>query len=219
MIKTYRHILFDLDGTLLDTAPDLLMAVNEVLEKHNLPTENLATLKNRVHGGSKMLLGKAFNLAEEDPKFDKLKQEFLDHYLNHINDHTEYFAGVEKLLMTLNQKNISWGIVTNKPDWLTEPLLRQYPLLSDAKCLVCGNTLPVQKPHPDPILLALTQTSFRAEHTLFIGDSINDMVAGEQADVDTAIAAYGYIPSEDDMQQWPHQIVLKKPIDLLNHLN
>ena len=217
MTKTYQNFLFDLDGTLLDTAPDLLAAVNETLAAHNLPPEKISTLKNRIHGGSQMLLGKAFNIEADDPAFTQLKQEFLDHYLTHINDQTAYFPGIERLLNELNQQAIGWGIVTNKPTWLTEPLLEHYPLLKNSSCLVCGDTLAVQKPHPDPILLGLQQADFLAKNTLFIGDSINDMLAGRDAGVDTAIAAYGYIPTQEDMQRWPHQLVLEHADALLNH--
>ena len=219
MAKTYQTFLFDLDGTLLDTAPDLLVAVNETLTAHNLPTEKITTLKNRIQGGSQMLLGKAFNLNACDPAFIELKQEFLAHYLNHINDNTQYFSGVESLLNELNQRNMGWGIVTNKPTWLTEPLLEHYPLLNQSACLVCGDTLRVQKPHPDPVLLGLEQAGFYPKNTLFIGDSINDMLAGKDAGVDTAIAAYGYIPAQVDMQNWPHQLILEQADALLNHIS
>ena len=214
-MPTLQHLLFDLDGTLLDTVPDILSAMNKVLAQNNLPPVNLDTLRHRIHGGSQALLGKAFGITEHDPKYGSIKEQFLKEYSITLNVQTNYFTGIPELLTALKKAQIPWGIVTNKPTWLTQPLLTHFPLLAQAHCIICGDTLSVQKPNPEPVLLALQQGKFPSENTVFLGDSEIDMIAGQKAGVMTAIAAYGYIPKHEDVTQWPHHFIIQQPHDLL----
>ena len=147
-------VLFDLDGTFADTAPDMAYALNRTLERNGRPPLPLATIRPHVSHGGIALIRLGFGIEPDHPEFTALRQQFLDIYRDNLTRGTKLFAGMEALLTQLEQRNIGWGIVTNKPGWLTEPLLQQLALDSRAACVVSGDTTANSKPHPEPIMYA-----------------------------------------------------------------
>ena len=147
-------VLFDLDGTLLDTAPDLVLALNTLLESNNKPAVEFSDARNHVSQGAAALTRHGFPEVTDDAAFESLRQDFLNYYQDAVCVDTTAFDGINELLKRIETELIPWGIVTNKPGWLTTPLLEQLSLSSRTACVVSGDTLAVRKPHPDPLLLA-----------------------------------------------------------------
>lgn len=197
-----KTVLFDLDGTLADTAPDLANALNHVLIKHKrnpLPFEKIRPVVS--HGGM-ALITLGFGFGKEHPDFDVCYKELLDHYLDNIANETTLFSGMNELLDELEQKNINWGIVTNKPAWLTNPLLDALNLSSRAATVVSGDTLDERKPHPAPLLHACKQAGSNVDECVYIGDHERDIEAGNRAKMLTIVALFGYIDESDTPEDW-----------------
>ncbi|HLD16918.1 MAG TPA: phosphoglycolate phosphatase [Coxiellaceae bacterium] len=211
-------VLFDLDGTLLDTAADISMALNRVLVNRGLEPLPYEMLRSRVYGGSRTLLKDALQLEEGQPEFEQMKKEFHQHYRNNLVEKTVLFEGMEEVLRHLESHTIPWGIVTNKPVWLAEPLLKAFALHQRMACLIGGDTLSVTKPHPEPLLHACKLTRTLPEHSWYIGDSEVDMQAAKAARMRSFVAAYGYIPEDTDPKAWGADEILYSPRDLLHYL-
>lgn len=210
-----RTILFDLDGTLLDTAPDLADALNAVLAENQrspLPFEDIRPVVS--HGGV-ALIKLGFNMDSSDPAFAPLRQRLLDVYRENISRRTQPFPGISKLLDSIEQRGLNWGIVTNKPGWLTEPLLKDLGLFDRAACVVSGDTLEQRKPHPAPMLHASELANSRPEHCVYIGDAQRDIEAGNNAGMQTLVALFGYIQKDDDPYSWNASSLIEQPGDLL----
>lgn len=210
-----RTILFDLDGTLLDTAPDLADALNTVLAENQrspLPFEDIRPVVS--HGGV-ALIKLGFNMDSSDPAFAPLRQRLLDVYRENISRRTQPFPGISKLLDSIEQRGLNWGIVTNKPGWLTEPLLKDLGLFDRAACVVSGDTLEERKPHPAPMLHASELANSRPEHCVYIGDAQRDIEAGNNAGMQTLVALFGYIRKDDDPYSWNASSLIEQPGDLL----
>lgn len=210
-----RTILFDLDGTLLDTAPDLADALNTVLAENQrspLPFEDIRPVVS--HGGV-ALIKLGFNIDSSDPAFAPLRQRLLDVYRENISRRTQPFPGIGKLLDSIEQRGLNWGIVTNKPGWLTEPLLKDLGLFDRAACVVSGDTLEERKPHPAPMLHASELANSRPEHCVYIGDAQRDIEAGNNAGMQTLVALFGYIRKDDDPYSWNASSLIEQPGDLL----
>lgn len=210
-----RTILFDLDGTLLDTAPDLADALNAVLAENQrspLPFEDIRPVVS--HGGV-ALIKLGFNMDSSDPAFAPLRQRLLDVYRENISRRTQPFPGISKLLDSIEQRGLNWGIVTNKPGWLTEPLLKDLGLFDRAACVVSGDTLEERKPHPAPMLHASELANSRPEHCVYIGDAQRDIEAGNNAGMQTLVALFGYIQKDDDPYSWNASSLIEQPGDLL----
>lgn len=210
-----RTILFDLDGTLLDTAPDLADALNAVLAENQrspLPFEDIRPVVS--HGGL-ALIKLGFNIDSSDPAFAPLRQRLLDVYRENISRRTQPFPGISKLLDSIEQRGLNWGIVTNKPGWLTEPLLKDLGLFDRAACVVSGDTLEERKPHPAPMLHASELANSRPEHCVYIGDAQRDIEAGNNAGMQTLVALFGYIRKHDDPYSWNASSLIEQPGDLL----
>ncbi|MFT4926346.1 MAG: 2-phosphoglycolate phosphatase [Phenylobacterium sp.] len=205
---TFSSVLFDLDGTILDTADDLGAALNFVLAKHGKTAVSADCYTPEASNGSKGLLKLGFGEAFIGYDFEVLKAELLQYYCANIAVHTDFFAGVTDALNHLNQNNIPWGIVTNKPAFLTEPLLTHYPEFAHCRTVVSGDTLKVAKPSPEPLLYGLNEmdASFAqgcpASGCLYVGDALRDIEAGRNAGMKTAAALYGYIADGDDVDSW-----------------
>ncbi|MFK5895302.1 MAG: HAD-IA family hydrolase [Pseudomonadota bacterium] len=195
-------VLFDLDGTLADTAPDLANALNQVLLENNHKTLPFEQIRPVVSHGGIALIRLGFNIEPEHPKFETLRIRLLEIYKQDICQQTRLFPGLDKLLIQLEKHNIPWGIVTNKPDWLTEPLLEQLNLTKRMSSLVCGNTLSEKKPHPAPLLHACKEINIAPEHCIYIGDAARDIEAGKRAGMKTIAAAFGYIETFDPPENW-----------------
>jgi len=214
-----RTILFDLDGTLLDTAPDLADALNTVLAENQhspLPFEDIRPVVS--HGGV-ALIKLGFNIDSSDPAFTPLRQRLLDVYRENVSRRTQPFPGISKLLESIEQRGLNWGIVTNKPGWLTEPLLKDLGLFDRAACVVSGDTLEERKPHPAPMLHASELANSRPEHCVYIGDAQRDIEAGNNAGMQTLVALFGYIQKDDDPYSWNASSMIEQPDDLLAWLD
>ncbi len=211
-------VLFDLDGTLLDTAPDLVLALNLLLKSKGKDTVEFKDARNYVSQGAAALTRRGFPEVIDDDEFETLRQEFLTHYENSLCVNTSLFDGISEILATIESTKIPWGIVTNKPGWLTTPLLEQLCLISRTACVVSGDTLPVRKPHPDPLFLACENLNLNPRNTIYIGDDARDIYAGNAAGMYTCVAAYGYIDAELDTSQWGADFVINHPNELLNHI-
>ena len=210
-----RTILFDLDGTLLDTAPDLAEALNTVLTENRhdpLPFESIRPVVS--HGGI-ALIQLGFGLQQSDPAFEPLRQRLLDVYRDNLSRHTTPFPGIEELLDTIEQRGINWGIVTNKPAWLTEPLLKDLNLFDRAVCVISGDTLDERKPHPAPMLYACELAGCKPEQCVYIGDARRDIEAGNNAGMHTLTALFGYIQEDDAPLTWEADGMIDAPLELL----
>ncbi|MBE0510172.1 MAG: HAD-IA family hydrolase [Gammaproteobacteria bacterium] len=218
MSATIRTVLFDLDGTLADTAPDLAWALNQVLQEQGREPLPFAQIRPAVSHGGIALIKLGFGLDEADPGFGPLRERLLALYRAHITRETRLFAGMAELLDALEQRGLNWGVVTNKPAWLTEPLLAELQLSTRCATRVSGDTLPQRKPHPAPMLLACQQAGSEAQQCLYLGDAERDVQAGRQAGMRTLIAAFGYIGAEDRPQDWGADAIIEHPLQLLDHL-
>lgn len=208
-MKNIKTVLFDLDGTLADTAPDLAAALNHVLTKHNYSPLAYEKIRPVVsHGGMALV---TLGFGKEHPKFDTFYKELLDHYQANIANETTLFPGMSELLLQLENDNINWGVVTNKPAWLTDPLMDALNLTSRAATIVSGDTLEQRKPHPAPLLHACHQAGSRAEECLYIGDAERDIEAGNRAGMTSIVACFGYIAETDSPENWGAHSLIDSP--------
>jgi 2-phosphoglycolate phosphatase len=214
-----RTILFDLDGTLLDTAPDLAEALNTVLTENRhdpLPFESIRPVVS--HGGA-ALIQLGFGLEQSDPAFEPLRQRLLEIYRDNLSRLTTAFPGIGELLETIEQRGINWGIVTNKPAWLTEPLLKDLNLFDRAICVISGDTLDERKPHPAPMLHACELAGCTPQQCVYIGDARRDIEAGNNAGMHTLVALFGYIQEDDIPGTWEADGMISTPLELLAWLD
>jgi len=217
--NSIQTVLFDLDGTLLDTAPDLAFALNTVLKEQQREPLPLAQVRPWVSKGGIVMIKNGFQITEHDPNFESLRQRFLTIYANNIAKQTHLFAGMAEVLDTLEKRGIQWGIVTNKSSWLTLPLLEQLNLQNRSVCNISGDTLPQRKPHPAPLLHACQLARSTPQQCVYVGDALNDIVAGIRAGMRTLLALYGYIAAEETPAEWGATGILEQPLDLLKWLD
>mgnify|MGYP000482804557 CR=1 FL=1 len=218
MLKKPNAILFDLDGTLLDTAKDLGNALNQILSSLGRPIIAHNAYRNIASDGAKGMLELGFGEDLKNYNFDELRQQFLDYYENNICVDTEYFVGVEDLLLTLNQNNIPWGIVTNKPEFLTLRLVTSFPLLENCAVIISGDTLSERKPHPLPLLYAEDKLALSSPNTWYIGDAQRDIQSANAANMVSVIAQYGYISDIRQTDEWNADLSIHNASDLLAYL-
>lgn len=194
-MNTNKHkaVLFDLDGTLLDTANNLGEALNHVLTSKGLVPIEREQYRPIASDGTKGLLELGFGESLSQYGFDDLRKQFLDYYESNIAIHTTLYSGIEDLLTLLNKMDIPWGIVTNKPEYLSKILVPKFPQFNQCKTLVAGDTLPQRKPHPAPILFACEQIGIDPLDCIYVGDAPRDIEAGNSANMYTIIAQWGYI--------------------------
>ncbi len=197
----YRAVLFDLDGTLLDTAPDFAISLNHLLAQKNRPSLSEQAIRGIVSNGSAGLIAHAFNCREDHQDFEQIRAEFLAIYLDNLCRETRPFPGIEPLLDQLGRASVPWGIVTNKPSLYTEAILAGLQLMPAPASVVCPDHVDNAKPHPEPVLLACEQLGIEPQHTVFIGDHRRDIESGRQAGTITIAAAYGYI-DDDHPETW-----------------
>jgi len=208
-------ILFDLDGTLVDTAHDLGYALNLQREKHGLPALTHETIRPYASHGSKGLLLVGFGLSTDDPTFADMRDEYLALYDAVLVRKPVLFEGVQDLLNRLDERLIPWGVVTNKPRRFTQPLLENIGLLDRAKSVVCADDVARPKPYPDSLYLACQQAGISPELCWYVGDAQRDIEAGRAAGMRTVVAMYGYLGDEDEPQTWGADSAIDKPTDLL----
>jgi phosphoglycolate phosphatase len=209
--------LFDLDGTLLDTAPDMVKAINSLRAEENLAPLPFAAVRPQVSHGAAALVRLGFAQAL-DAEFESLRGRFLAIYRGCLAEETQLFAGMAQLLAALEHNGIPWGIVTNKPTWLTEPLLEALGLHTRAGSVVCGDTFEERKPHPRPLLHAAAQVGVAPEKCLYVGDAERDIQAARAANMRSLIARFGYIGPTDDLESWSADGCIDSPHEILQWL-
>lgn len=207
-------LLFDLDGTLADTAPDLAAAANRLRAEEGLPPLPLGQLRPFVSSGARGMLHAAFGIQAEDSRFTAMVERFLRHYAGHLHVETRLFDGMPALLDALDAASIPWGIVTNKRAEYTLPLVRSLGLFERACCVVSGDSAARPKPAPDPLLLACSQSGLEAERCAYVGDDLRDIVAGRAAGMQTVAAAYGYLGIEIPVHEWDADLTIQSPSEL-----
>lgn len=212
-----KIVLFDLDGTFADTAPDLAYALNQTLELHGKPAMSLEEIRPGVSHGSVALIKIGFGIEPDDSRFESLRQELLQFYIDNICLHTTLFPGMEELIQQLDEQDIPWGIVTNKPEWLTYPLMQQLDLTKRAACIVSGDTTPHSKPHPEPILHACRLAGGHdPADCIYVGDAQRDIEAGNSAGSTTLVAMFGYVDANDNPEKWQADGQIDHPSEILN---
>jgi len=212
-LRPPRAILFDLDGTLADTAPDLAAAANFLRQEHGMDPAPYETLRPVASAGARGLIGAALDIHPGDERYEALKARFLDRYEANMTAHSKLFDSVPELLAQLEARGIAWGIVTNKPGWLTRPLLDQMALQQRCAAVVTGDCLPVRKPDPAPVLHACVLAGIDAETCVFVGDDLRDVQAGRAAGTRTIAAAWGYL-NGGDPHAWGADHVVDRPAAL-----
>lgn len=218
MLRSIDLVLFDLDGTLADTAPDLAAAANRQRLARGLEPLALADLRPVASHGARGMIGRAFGVAPGDPQFEALRQEFLALYESALCVRTTLFAGIASTLQEIERRGLRWGIVTNKVGRFTTPLVRRLGLADRAACVVAGDTTPHAKPHPAPLLHAASVAGVAAERCAYVGDDLRDVQAGRAAGMATVIAAYGYLGEAPDIGRWNGDYVIDSPAALLDLL-
>ncbi|MDP2827590.1 MAG: HAD-IA family hydrolase [Sulfuricellaceae bacterium] len=212
-------VLFDLDGTLADTALDLGYALNELRRLHGHPPLPHATLRPYASHGTQGLLDIGFNLSTHDPAFPALREEYLALYTANLCRHTRLFDGMSETLANLESRKIPWGVVTNKPARFTDPLMSALGLSQRAASIISGDTCPHPKPHPEPLLCASREIGIPAASCAYVGDAHRDMQAAINAGMLPILASYGYLGKNDHPETWSASHMIQNPLDLLNLLN
>ena len=191
-LPSFEGVFFDLDGTLADTAPDLVAAANRLLIAKNKLPMPYETLRPMASAGARGLIQKSFGINKDHPEFIALRDQFLSFYEEALLVHSKLYEGMEELLQRLEDEKLPWGIVTNKQERFTVPLIEQMGLMQRAHCVVSGDTTPFSKPHPEPSLHAAKLAKVDPKKALYVGDDIRDIVSGKAAGMHTAAALYGY---------------------------
>jgi phosphoglycolate phosphatase len=212
-------VLLDLDGTFADTAPDLGEALNHVRSLHNLPPLPLATIRPQASHGSPGLLKLGMNVSPDSDGYAEMRAAFLEHYEAHICDRTKLFPGMAALISEFEERDIPWGIVTNKPHRYTVPLMERLGYATRAACLVSGDTCEEAKPHPAPLLHAAGLIGIEPSRCLYLGDDLRDMQAANAAHMIGIIAGYGYIEAGADTGSWQAAGCVQTPFALLRYLS
>ena len=219
MFSHIRAVLFDLDGTLIDSAPDLGAAADKMRTDRGLPSLPLERYRPLAGAGARGMVGEAFGIAPEHPDFPVLREEFFTNYEARMTQHTWIFDGVAELIQTIVQRDLPWGVVTNKSARFTVPLTRAMPLFASAATVVSGDTTPHAKPHPAPLLEAAARLGLAPAHCLYVGDDERDIIAGRAAGMGTVAATYGYLGAQANVAQWGAHAEIKFPLALLQLLH
>ena len=218
MFSHVQAVLFDLDGTLIDSAPDLGAAADKMRVDRGLPSLALAHYRPMAGAGARGMIGVAFGLTPEHADFAALREEFFANYERCMTQSTYAFDGVPELIAHLVALDLPWGVVTNKAARFTVPLTRAMPLFASARTVVSGDTTPHAKPHPAPLLEAARRLAIEPARCLYVGDDERDIVAGLAAGMGTVAATYGYLGQKADPSQWGAQAIINSPGGLLQLL-
>lgn len=212
-----RCVLFDLDGTLADTAPDLAAALNKMRTDRGLAPLPLDPLRRMASSGARGLVGVGFGLKPGDADYEAHRVEFLNNYENTLHVHTRLFEGVEQLLTAIEVER-KWGVVTNKSKRFTDPLSRSIGFTGRASCVVSGDTTPHAKPHPAPLLHAAEVSGVAAHECIYVGDDLRDIQAGNAAGMKTLAVTWGYLGDAEPPETWGAHAVIARPAQVLEHL-
>ena len=211
-------VLFDLDGTLIDSAPDLGAAADQMRTDRGLPPLPLERYRPMAGAGARGMIGVAFGLTPEDPGYNELREEFMANYERCMTTRTYAFAGIPELIAQLQQRDLAWGVVTNKIERFTLPLTGAMPLFASAGVIVGGDTTPHPKPHPAPLFEAARRLGLEPQRCLYVGDDERDIVAGLAAGMGTVAATYGYLGAQGDVSAWGAHASIDSPTELLQLL-
>ena len=214
----FRGVLFDLDGTLIDSAPDLAGAANRLRADHGLEPLPLALLRPMVGSGARGMVGVAFGVAPGEPRFEPLRDAFLAHYEAGLLQSTQPFEGVDRMLAALDVAAIPWGIVTNKATRFTSPIVAGLGLAQRAAVVVCGDTTAHSKPHPEPLWHAARAMGLAPESMVYVGDDLRDAQAARAAGMAMVAATWGYLGLGEPVHDWGADALLDAPDQLLNWL-
>lgn len=209
-----QAVLFDLDGTLIDSAPDLGAAADKMRTDRGLPSLDYALYRPMAGSGARGMLEIAFGMGPEHPDYENFKEEFLSNYEKAMTVHSVIFDGVQDLLAHLQEMGLRWGVVTNKSQRFTLPLTAQIPLFASAQAIVSGDTTPHAKPHPEPLFEAARRMQLSPEHCWYVGDDERDIVAGKAAGMTTVAAHYGYLGSQAEVLSWGADHIIHSPLAL-----
>ena len=210
----FKALLFDLDGTLLDTAPDFITAINAQLKRHGHNPLIGDVVRTSVTHGSIGIIENVYNIKQDHPEFELLKEEFLELYLSKISEKTGLFDGLRQVLDSCGERNIPWGIVTNKPLRYTTPLMADLGLDRQSATTICPDHVANPKPDPEALILACSQIKIAPSDCIYIGDHIRDIQAGKSAGMRTIAAGWGYIEEFENITQWQADWVVEKSTDL-----
>ena len=211
-------VFFDLDGTLIDTAPDLGHALNLQRARHGMAPLEDEVIRPQASHGARGLLSIGFGLGPEDAQFNTMREEFLQLYADNISRHSRPFDGVLDLLGELENRGIAWGVVTNKPARFTQPLLSILDLAERAACIVSGDTCPQPKPHPCPLIYAAEMAGQQPEHCIYVGDAARDVEAAVAAKMPALVALWGYLAPTDLPHTWGARGLVASPMQVLDYL-
>ena len=216
-----KAILFDLDGTIIDTAPEMVQILYKMLKLYKYPLPSYKLARSYVSKGSFKLMQLGFPNKSDECLLD-LQRQYLELYVSNCDD-SKFFPNIRELLLLLTKKNIPWGIVTNKPKQTAAPLVKKLNIINKAACIIFGDTLSLRKPNSAQLILASKKMSISPDEIVYIGDALNDIKAGKSAGMHTILAGYGYIEDDEDLKSWnADSIVLhtsdltKKIFNLLN---
>jgi len=216
--RSFDAVLFDLDGTLVDSAPDLAGAANELRAAHGLPPLGFDVLRPMVGSGARGMVGVAFGVKPGESEFETLRDAFLLRYAERLLHHTRVFEAMHEVLEGIEASGLRWGIVTNKAMRFTEPIVSGLQLRTRVAALVAGDTTPHTKPHPAPLIEAARQLALAPQRCVYVGDDLRDVQAGRAAGMATLAAGWGYLGDGAAVHEWGADQVLASPGELLNWL-
>ncbi|MDC7711815.1 HAD family hydrolase [Vogesella indigofera] len=214
-----KAVLFDLDGTLADTARDLGAALNRLLAEEGLPPQPYEAVRPIASHGARGLVSLGFGIDKSHPRFEEYRLRFLDLYEHSFADETVLFDDINALLREIDARGLKWGIVTNKPMRFTDRLVPALPFAVPPAVVVSGDTVGIAKPDPAPMLHAAQQIDIAPEHCLYVGDAERDIQAGRAVGMKTVLVNWGYIADSDDTDSWQADITIDQPLALLPHLS
>ncbi|WP_431483832.1 N-acetylmuramic acid 6-phosphate phosphatase MupP [Pseudomonas solani] len=209
-----RAVLFDMDGTLLDSAPDFIAVTQAMRVDRGLPVLDDKLVRDQVSGGARAMVAAAFDMDPQAEGFETLRQEFLERYQAHCAVLTRPFDGIDALLQDIEKARLIWGVVTNKPVRYAEPIMQQLGLAERSAILICPDHVKNSKPDPEPLLLACSRLQLDPASVLFVGDDLRDIESGRAAGTRTAAVTYGYIHPDDNPSHWGADVVVDHPLEL-----
>jgi phosphoglycolate phosphatase len=213
-----RAVLFDLDGTLIDSAPDLGAAADKMRLDRGMSSLPQASYRPMAGAGARGMIGVAFGMAPDHADFASMREEFFQNYERRMTQSTYVFEGVTEMIAHLEAQNLLWGVVTNKSARFTDPLTQSMPLFASAKAVVSGDTTPHSKPHPEPLFEAARRLAIHPSQCMYVGDDERDIVAGLAAGMVTVAATYGYLGEKADPNLWGAHSIINSPKSLLELL-
>jgi phosphoglycolate phosphatase len=213
-----RALLFDLDGTLIDSAPDLAGAANDLRALRGLPPCAYEALRPMVGSGARGMVGAAFGVVPGDADFEQLREQFLAVYTGRLLRLTRVFDAMVPVLQVLESRGVAWGIVTNKAERFTRPVVEGLGLDRRAAVIISGDSTPHAKPHPAPLLEAARRLAVAPAECIYVGDDVRDVQAGQAAGMTTVVAAWGYLGAGEPIEAWGAQHIVRRPAEILNLL-